>query len=205
MKKKRRHLTPNEIKSHLNALAREKRMVDRSPWSAMSVMCPYALLRSEGFKGKRILRVLEHIKELEEKWYASELDLDELRKRVAKVSTELDASFVEYTEADITARKGSFDYWFDKIQLEPQNAINRNAERYIIFFMATLMDEFGYGEKRLLRVTEYLNKLMTEYREKRTNTNAWKEALYDEVGICIEMPVDPLTQTYGSVMTGQGG
>lgn len=64
--KKRRHLTPKQICAQCNAIAREKRMADRSPWSAMSIVCPYVIMKCEGFKGQRILRIINRIKEMEE-------------------------------------------------------------------------------------------------------------------------------------------
>ena len=199
--KKRRHLTPEEIKAQCNQIAREKRMADRSPWSAMSIICPYVVMKSEGFKGQRISKLIGKITDYEEKWANGEIDLEEFRERL-KLKAEWTLEFNQWTEADITARKGSYCYWLDKIQLEPQNRINQNAERYMLFFFITLMEEFGYGKDRLTRVEEYMNTLLLDYQQNKTSINEWKTALFEEAGIVIEMPVDPLTQKSGSIMTG---
>lgn len=199
--KKRRHLTPEEIKAQCNQIAREKRMADRSPWSAMSIICPYVVMKSEGFKGQRISKLIGKITDYEEKWANGEIDLEEFRERL-KLKAEWTLEFNQWTEADITARKGSYNYWLDKIQLEPQNRINQNAERYMLFFFISLMEEFGYGKDRLTRVEEYMNTLLLDYQQNKTSINEWKTALFEEAGIVIEMPVDPLTQKSGSIMTG---
>lgn len=199
--KKRRHLTPAEIKAQCNQIAREKRMADRSPWSAMSIICPYVVMKSEGFKGQRISKLIGKITDYEEKWSNGEVDLEEFRERL-KLKAEWTLEFNQWTEADITARKGSYRYWLDKVQLEPQNRINQNAERYMLFFFITLMEEFGYGKDRLTRVEEYMNTLLLDYQQNKTSISEWKTALFEEAGIVIEMPVDPLTQKSGSIMTG---
>ena len=134
----RRHLTPAEIKAQCNQIAREKRMADRSPWSAMSIICPYVVMKSEGFKGQRISKLIGKITDYEEKCTNGEVDLEEFRERL-KLKAEWTLEFNQWTEADITARKGSYRYWLDKVQLEPQNRINQNAERYMLFFFISLM------------------------------------------------------------------
>lgn len=199
--KKRRHLTPEEIKAQCNQIAREKRMADRSPWSAMSIICPYVVMKSEGFKGQRISKLIGKITDYEEKWSNGAVDLEEFRERL-KLKAEWTLEFNQWTEEDITARKGSYRYWLDKVQLEPQNRINQNAERYMLFFFITLIEEFGYGKDRLTRVEEYMNTLLLDYQQNKTSINEWKTALFEEAGIVIEMPVDPLTQKSGSIMTG---
>ena len=197
----RRHLTPAEIKAQCNQIAREKRMADRSPWSTMSIICPYVVMKSEGFKGQRISKLIGKITDYEEKWTNGEIDLEEFRERL-KLKAEWTLEFNQWTEADITARKGSYNYWLDKVQLEPQNRINQNEERYMLFFFISLMEEFGYGKDRLTRVEEYMNTLLLDYQHNKTSISEWKTALFEEAGIVIEMPVDPLTQKSGSIMTG---
>lgn len=199
--KKKRHLTPYEIKEQCKAIAREKRMADRSPWSAMSIICPYVVLKSEGFKGKRISKLINKITEYEEEWMQGNVNLDDLREKL-NLKAEWTLSFNQWTEDDITARKGSYRYWLDKVQLDPQNRINQNAERYMLFFFISLIEEFGYGKERLTRVEEYMNQLLLDYQQDKTTVREWRMALYEEAKVDIEMPVDPLTQTSGSIMTG---
>lgn len=62
----KRHLTPKEIMAQCKAVAREKRMAERTPWTAMSIMCSYVIMKKEGFKGQRILRITNKVNELEE-------------------------------------------------------------------------------------------------------------------------------------------
>lgn len=198
---KRRHLTPWEIKEQCKAIAREKRMADRSPWSAMNIMCCYVVMKSEGFKGQRILKLTSKVNEMEEQWNQGKIDLGEVSKRLFD-KAEWTVESVSYTEADIRAKKGSYKYWLDSKALDPQNTINEQATRYMLFFFTALMDEYGYGKDRLTRVEQYLNQLLLDYREDKTTVREWKMALYKEAGVVVEMPVDPLTQKGESMMTG---
>lgn len=197
----KRHLTPREIMAQCKEIAREKRMCDRSPWSAMGIICGYIIMTKEGFKGKRILNITKKIDELEEKYINGELKLDEISKRLMdKASWSIECK--EYTESDITAKKGTYQYWIDKKQIEPQNTINMQATRYMLFFFNVLMDEYGFGKDRLTRVQESINNLLLDYQKNKTTIREWQQALLDEAGIVYEMPIDPMTQTRGSVMTG---
>lgn len=198
---KRRHLTPQEIIAQCKAVARESRMADRTPWTAMGIMCAYVIMRVEGFKGKRILRLASKVNELEEQWSNGKVDVKEISNRLLE-KAEWTIEYKAYTEADITAKKGSYQYWLDSKQIGPQNTINEQATRYMLFFFNALIDEYGFGKDRLTRVQEYMNELLISYQQDKTTVHSWTKALLDEAGVVMEMPVDPLTQTKGSMMTG---
>lgn len=197
----KRHLTPKEIMAQCKAVAREKRMAERTPWSAMSIICSYVIMKKEGFKGQRILRITSKVNELEEQWSKGKIDLKAISKRLME-KADWSIEHKAYTDADIRAKKGSYQYWIDQKQIAPQNAINEQATRYMLFFFTALMDEFGFGKDRLTRVQEYMNELLELYQHDKTTVHEWKKALLKEAGVVIEMPVDPLTQTSGSMMTG---
>lgn len=72
----------------------------------------------------------------------------------------------------------------------------------MLFLFTALMDEYGFGKDRLTRVEEYMNELLLQYQEDKTTVREWSRALLAEVGVVMEPPVDPLTQTAGSIMTG---
>ena len=197
----KRHLTPQEIIRQCNMVARESRMADRTPWTAMGIMCAYVIMRKEGFKGQRILRITNRVNELEEQWSNGKVDMKEISQRLMD-KADWTIEHKKYTEADIHAKKGSYQYWIDKKQIAPQNTINEQATRYMLFFFTALMDEYGFGKDRLTRVQDYMNELLLEYQQDKTTVHSWKKALFEEAGVVMEMPVDPLTQTRGSVMTG---
>lgn len=197
---KRRHLTPQEIKAQCNAIAREKRMADRTPWTAMGIMCSYVIMKVEGFKGKRIVRITDKINALEERWSNGKVDLKEISNTLYE-KAEWTIEHKAYTEADITAKKGTYQYWLDSKQIDPQNTINEQATRYMLFFFTALMEEYGFGKERLTRVEEYMNNLLLDYQQDKTTVRGWSKALLEEAGIVMEMPIDPLTQTRGSLMT----
>lgn len=198
---RKKHLEPKEIAAQLNAIAREKRMAERTPWTAMGIMCSYVIMKCEGFKGQRISKIANRVNEMEAQWSNGEIDLSEVSKRLYE-KADWTIENKAYTEADIRAKKGSYKYWLDSIQIAPQNTINEQATRYMLFFFTALMEEYGYGKERLTRVEEYLNKLLLDYQQDKTTVGGWKEAIFKEAGVIVEMPVDPLTQTKGSVMTG---
>lgn len=197
----KRHLTPKEIIAQCKAVARESRMADRTPWTAMGIMCAYVIMRVEGFKGKRILRLASRVNELEDQWSNGKVDVKEISNRLLE-KAEWTIEYKAYTEADITSKKGSYQYWLDSKQIDPQNTINEQATRYMLFFFKALIDEYGFGKDRLTRVQEYMNELLISYQQDKTTVHSWTKALLDEAGVVMEMPVDPLTQTKGSMMTG---
>ena len=197
----KRHLTPKEIMAQCKAVAREKRMAERTPWSAMSIMCSYVIMKKEGFKGQRILRITNKVNELEEQWEKGEITIEEISNCLCE-KADWTIGWKAYTENDIKAKKGSYQYWIDQKQIEPQNTINEQATRYMLFFFTALMDEFGFGKDRLTRVQDYMNELLESYQKDKTTVHEWKKALLEEAGVVVEMPVDPLTQTSGSMMTG---
>ena len=201
---KRRHLTPQEIMAQCKAIAREKRMAERTPWTVMNIICPYTLLKSEGYKGVRIVKILSKIEEYERMWDSGEINLDELEKRVCEKAGGNSESFAYtvYTEEDIKKKKGTYDYWLDSRQIVAQNIMNKEAARYLIFFYNALIDLEGFGKKRLKRIEEKMNSLMSEYQFNRFHLSLWEKELYEEACIAVEMPIDPLTQTKGSIMTG---
>lgn len=196
----RRHLTPQEIIAQCKTVARESRMADRTPWSAMSIMCSYVIMKREGFKGQRIFNITSRINELETKWISGELDLKEFSNKLME-KADWTIEHQRYEESDIKAKKGSYQYWIDKKQIAPQNTINEQATRYMLFFFNVLIDNYGFGKERLTRVKDFMNELLEEYRQDKTNVHYWKKSLFEEAGVVMEMPVDPLTQTVGSVMT----
>lgn len=197
----KRHLTRNEILARCNAVARERRLCDRSPWTAMSIICSYAAMKSEGFKGQRLQKIVTRVNELQSEYDAGRVDLEEISKKLYD-RAEWTVTHEKYTEADITAKKGSFDYWLDKKQIDPQNAINEQATRYMLFFFTALTEMYGFGKERLTRVQEKINEMLQLYQQDKVTVRQWKKELLDDAGIYFENPVDPLTQKSGSMMTG---
>lgn len=201
MRKKKRHLTPREIMEQCKSVARERRMAYATPWTAMGIMCAYTIMKREGFKGRRILKITQKIDEFEKRYDDGELTVEEVSKRLYE-KAEWTIEHVNYAEKDIKAKKGTYQYWIDQKQIAPQNTINEQATRYMLFFFTALMEEYGFGKERLTRVQEYMNELLVAYQQDKTTISEWKKALYDDAGVIFEMPIDPLTQTKGSCMTG---
>ena len=197
----KRHLTPREIIAQCNMIARESRMAERAPWTAMGIMCSFVIMRKEGFKGKRISCIANRINDMEAEWQKGNVDLKAISKKLFDKAG-WTVEWQEYTEKDITARKGTYKYWLDKKQIAPQNTINEQATRYMLFFFTALAEEYGFGKERLTRVEEYMQELLLRYQTDKNEVHTWIRALYEEAGVVMEMPVDPLTQTVGSVMTG---
>lgn len=197
----RRHLTRDEIIQQCKHIAREKRMANRTPWTAMSIMCSYVIMKQEGFKGQRIAKITGRVNEMEAQYDNGDIDLKQISDKLFE-KAEWTIEYERYTEKDIKFKKGTFEYWFDSIQIEPQNTINEQATRYMLFFFIALMEEYGFGKERLTRVKEYMLNLLSEYQENKECVKNWSKELYEDAGVLVEMPIDPLTQTVGSIMTG---
>lgn len=201
MRKGKRHRTPDEIKAELKFIAREKRMANYTPYTAVGIMLGYVLLKSEGFKGKRINKIIQGIDKMNAEWVDYKFELDEMQKLLMdKAGWSINCE--DYTEKDIMHRKGSYEFWLDKVQIDAQNNINQQATRYLTFAFIVLMKEYGYGKDRLTRVQDAMNELLDRYQQNRTNIEDWKKELLEDAGIAFEMPRDPLTQTAGSTITG---
>jgi len=158
------------------------------------------IMRVEGFKGKRIANVTSKINEMEELWSNGNIDLKNIQQKLQD-KADWSITGIVYKEEDIKSRKGSFMYWLDCRQIDAQNIMNEQAARYLLFFYSTLMEEYGFGKERLTRVQEYMDSILPEYQVDKRVISKWRKALYDEAGIEMELPVDPLTQTSGSFMT----
>lgn len=51
-------------------------------------------------------------------------------------------------------------------------------------------------------VNVIVNKLLVDYQSNKTTIREWQQSLLDGAGIVYEMPINPMTQTAGSMMTG---
>lgn len=198
----RPHYSKQQLLQLCNQVARERRMADRSPWTAMNIIFGYTLLKCKDFKGKRIYSVSQAVDAYENKYEAGEINLKAMSQKLVDDYAGFSVEYVPYTEEDIIFKKGTFHHWLDSRQLEPQNRINEFACRYMIFFFTVLAEKYGYREKRLNAVYEELQKHMDLYKNDKVSIRQWQKELYDDAGIWFELPKDPLTQTTGSIMVG---
>lgn len=190
---KRRHLTPQELKERLKHAAKQSRMATRTPWTAMGVLTGFALYKSEGFKGQRILKITDAVAEYERRWIDGEITIDDCNARL-KEKTGWDVNVTPYTDEDLKSKKGSCRYLLEKTEMEAKNTINMQSARYMVWLFNALMDEYGYGKDRLTRVEEYMLKLIDDYTFSRTTVDAWRKVLRDDLGLVFEQPIDPITQ-----------
>lgn len=201
-KRKRHHLDRNELIQACSQVARERRMANVSPWTAMSIICGYTLLQAKDFKGKRIHNVSKSVDDYERRWLLGEIDLPAMSKKLVDDYAGFSVEYIPYTEADIRFKKGSFDHWLDSKQIEPQNIINEFASRYLIFWFTSLAEMYGYREKRLNDIYEQFKKIMEEYQVNKVSIRDWQKALLEDAGIWFALPEDPLDGSKGSIMTG---
>lgn len=180
-------------------VAKEKRMADRTPWTALAIIGSYTLMKSEGFKAQRLVRVINAINDMEAKFDRGEITVEKMSQRLMdKADWTIECR--EYEESEIKAKKGTYRHWIDAKQIPAQNSINRQATRYLIFLFSALMEEYGYGKDRLTRVQTAINDLLESYRTNRTTVALWRMELMNETGLVFEQPIDPLTQDNKSVM-----
>lgn len=198
MRKGRRQMTPAEICKQQNLFVKEYRMATQSTWTAMAILCCYTMLTAKGFKAKRCQDLMAAINKYEDRWWDMEINLEAYQERLMQKAG-WNITQEDYTEADIKYKKGTFEWYVDRSQIDAQNEINRVATRFFTWFYNVLIDE-GYGEKRLMDVFQTMDEQMSIYRKDKTLTAKWKQELLDRAGLIFEPPVDPLTKKRGSVM-----
>lgn len=198
----KRHLSRQELITACKQVARERRMAEVSPWTAMSIICGYTMLQAKDFKGKRIHNVSKAVDEYERRWLLGEIDLSAMSRKLIDDYAGFSVEYVPYTEADIRYKKGTFDYWLDAKQIPAQNTINEFATRYLIFWFTSLAEMYGYREKRLTDIYEEFKKHMELYKVDKVSIRDWQKALLDDAGIWFALPEDPLDGSKGSIMTG---
>lgn len=198
----RPHYSKQQLIRMCNQVARERRMAHQTPWTAMSIICGYTLLKAKNFKGKRIHKVSQAVDAYETKYINGEIDLEMMSLKLNEDYAGFTVQYNPYTEKDIKFKKGTFHYWLDEKQIAPQNAINEFSARYLIFFFTALAELYGYREKRLQDIYQEFTKHMELYRENKVSITEWQKELLDDAGIWFALPKDELTNTTGSIMTG---
>lgn len=78
----RPHYSKQQLLQLCNQVARERRMADRSPWTAMNIIFGYTLLKCKDFKGKRIYSVSQAVDAYENKYEAGEINLKVMSQKL---------------------------------------------------------------------------------------------------------------------------
>lgn len=195
--KSRRHFNKDEIIAMCTQVARETRMADRTPYTAMPIICLYTMLESEGWKQTRLANLANKINEYKAKYDTGEIDKEYLENRL-KEKVDFMVGYEEYTLEDVTS-KTKFMRWLDEKQIAPQNRINELSTEYMLLFFNALMD-CGFGKERVNRVQTAMFDVLNRYVENKLLLRDIRQKLLD-AGIFVEQPVDPLTQTVGSSLT----
>lgn len=196
-----RHLTKDEIIRQCKYVAREKRMAERSPLTAAPIILCYSLYKSYDFKGQRLNRICQTVNDYMNDFYEGKIDVktysDDLKEKIG-----FTIDWEPYKESDIKHKKGSYEYWIAAREIPAQNKINEYATTYMVFFFTALQEIYGFGPKRCENVKNTMQKYLELYQNDRCTVRDWRKELIDFAGIAFEDPVDPLTQTSGSTMTG---
>lgn len=199
--KGKRHYTRQELLYQLNSVARERRICERSPWTAMNIICGYALMKTFDFKGVRISNISNRIAEMQEKIDSGELSIKELSdKLMDKVGWTVE--WEPYTEESIPFRKGTYDYWIEQKQLYPKSKINELASNHLIMFFTALNEMHGFGGERMQRVLNKIYEMLDLYANNKAEIKQWRLELLNDAGVHFEDPADTIGNSYGSIMTG---
>lgn len=189
---RRRQLTKDEILRACKDVAMKNRIAERSAWTAMGIMCGYSIMKSEGFKQKRLADIAQKVSILNDKYLNYEIELEDLAKTLMD-KAEWTIEVVEYTDNDIISKKKSFDYFYDKRSQEACNKVNNMCMAYLLFFFNVLITDYEFGKVRLTRVKDYLNDIKDAYEADKEQLHVWKKELL-EAGVMYEGPKDPLFQ-----------
>ena len=186
-----RHLTREEIIKNCAKVAREKRIANRSAWTAMGNMCGYSMLKSEKFSGQKIAKICSKIDVLEEEYSNNKIDLKKVSDDLMK-KADWTIEYIPYEEKDAYGKKGSFEKYFNRESNNACNIVNEYCSRYLLFFFKVLIDDYGFGKIRLTRVKDYLNMIREAYANDNSELKKWKNELLDEAGLVYENPIDPI-------------
>lgn len=189
---RKRQLTKDEILRACKDVAMKNRIAERSAWTAMGIMCGYSIMKSEGFKQKRLADIAQKVSILNDKYLNYEIELEDLAKTLMD-KADWTIEVVEYTDNDIISKKKSFDYFYDKRSQEACNKVNNMCMAYLLFFFNVLITDYEFGKVRLTRVKDYLNYIKDAYEADKEQLHVWKKELL-EAGVVYEGPKDPLFQ-----------
>lgn len=197
----RPHYDRNQILQMCNHVARESRMSSGTSYTAMHILTLHVLLEKYGFKQQRLAKVAEYVNDLEKRFDNGEFSEEEMSNRLFDLA-DFKIEQVDYTEKDITRKKGTFDYWLDERQIEPMNNINRIASKHMTEFFLAMADLYGWRKVRLERLRKDLADSIDTYQWNKNIASEMRKNLLDE-GIWIEDAIDPLTQSHSrSIMYG---
>lgn len=199
----RRHLTPQEIMKQQNMIAREARMAERSTWTTMAVMFGWSMMQGLGFRGKRIIDVVNRVNELHEE-LEKHPELFQQYKDIVEQKTGSEYYHVDYSTDEITAKKGTYAYQYNAVQIPIQNKINRDCLNYMILYNYALVEK-GYGAVRLERMNSAFESIREPFKSQKAVLEKYRRELYEIAGVWFEDPADPKgsKQFSGSLMTGK--
>jgi hypothetical protein len=93
-----------------------------------------------------------------------------------------------YTENDIKAKPGTYDYQCEKRIMDSNNAINMQSTQYLCVAFNVLMS-MGYGKHRLTRVKDKVVEMFNRYSgDDRESVMVLHKRLFDEAGVYVQMP-----------------
>lgn len=183
----KRHLTPQEIIAQCKRAARMNQKSVETSLHAMGIIFGYTLMKSEGFNGNKLSKLAKLIDDTYEKLWSGETTLEELSDRLMeKAGWTIQRE--TYTEENIKARNGKYEYWLAKSMLSGANSIDYESVKYMISMYNVLIDEFGYGQRRLTRVREAFEKNMIDYENGKATLKDWKMELYNKEGVIFAVP-----------------
>lgn len=191
----------NRILFVMNSVAKERRMARRTGWTASHVCGAYTLWKEYGFGAKRLNDISNKIDAMTDKMENGEIDIEELRSFLDKYAG-LGLVHKDYTENEISYRKGSFLFFVDSKQLMPQNEVNRYATEYAIFLLTIMHEENGFGPERLMKLYRKLEKVFNDFAEDHAIGQTMIDELHDYAGVYFGRPRDTITDQVGSIMVG---
>lgn len=179
-KKKRRHLSKDELIYHLKGMARMERFSYGVAYRDTAILVNYILYTEFGFRQKSIsdfnTRILEKYKE--------DVSQDAINKRLMEKAGFI-VGYHYVSGKDIEKIGNKFVDSRRARMLDVDNEIQGEFEKYTRYAYDTLMD-LGYAKVRLMRFRYYMDKYSKEIDTKDIEKQA--KELFEKIGLVIAFP-----------------
>lgn len=179
-KKKRRHLSKEELLYHMRGMSRMERFSGGVAYHDSAILVNYILYTEFGFRQKKITEFNELIL----KKYRDNKSQDEINERLNE-KADFIIGYHYVTGKDIEKTGNKFIDSKRMKMLDVDNDIQGEFEKYMRYSYDALMD-MGFGKIRLIRFRYFAENYSKEVSAR--GIDAFASTLFDKIGLVIAYP-----------------